>query len=113
MRTLVCGDNLQAFPVKGFVGCPNVRDIYIQYELVHDGHVVEVTHSPVWLGKKHTAAFDSALNNLSELRIHVTPAAYTDLGEGIKQTFWGNDFSEASLLPIQEGEIEQIIESNN
>lgn len=113
LRTIICGDNLEAFPVKGFIGCPNIRDIYIQYEVIESGHVVSITHSPVGLGINYGAAFDSALNNLSELRIHVTPAAYTDLGEGIKQTFWGNHFSEASLLPIQEGEIEQIIENNN
>ena len=113
LRTIICGNNLEAFPVKGFIGCPNVRDIYIQYEVIESGHVVSITHSPVGLGINYGAAFDDALNNLSELRIHVTPAAYTDLGEGIKQTFWGNHFSEASLLPIQEGEIEQIIEDNN
>lgn len=102
------GENVLEIPNRGFDGCPNITDIYIRRPYSSYDDMSEVTHSRSYFGIRNTYSFDHALDDNSNLTLHILcdgDITFQDFatrfaGGELYVLFFGNHFEQATLRDI-------------
>lgn len=99
LETIDLGVNIHSLKPYAFVGCPNLKTIISRQEEV-DG-----LQTDVYIGKPIMPAFDEALDGADDVTIYcasdeVADAMTASIAADNQGYFYGNDFSNATILTI-------------